>query len=104
MNMKKNILIVITILMLCAFSLVSCNIMFFSEKDATEASAASTESGDPKTEDPSTSDNCVTTAKPSDDQTTTPTTTTTPPVTAPSIENGGEVSNPGYGPIGDPVA
>ena len=107
MNTKKNILLVITIMMVCAFSLVSCNIMgveipFRSDKDATEETTATEALTDNLgSDDQATSDDTSTT-KPV--TTTPPSTTTTPPQTTPAIENSGELTTPGYGPIGTPEA
>ena len=106
MSAKKNILILITILMVCVFSLVSCDIMgieiaFLSKEPAEASTTAEPQPDVPETDDQSTSDNCLTTTSPT---TTTTPTTTNPPVTAPSIENGGANTDIGHGPIGTPEA
>lgn len=120
LNVKKNLFVAITVLMVCVFSLVSCNILgfeipFFSE-DTTEASQNDTPATDGTKPGSQSSSDGETTTKPDADQTTdeittqpstseTPEQTTTKPaVTTPAIQYGGPNTEPGYRPIGDPVS
>ena len=120
MNVKKNFLVAVTVLMVCVFSLVSCNIMgieipFFAEETTEENQSDTPATDGTKPGSQSTSDE-ETTTKPSAGQTTedittqpstseTPEETTTKPaVTTPAIQDGGPNTEPGYRPIGDPVS
>ncbi len=133
MNLKRNILVTITILMVCIFCLVSCDIMgveisFLSSEDSTEETSVTTpkieikDSDDgssdgsddattkkPVTTKPTTTTKPATTTKPSTTSkpaTSAPETTTKPSTTEPDtpIDNQGPNTGTGYGPVGDPIA
>ena len=114
--MKKNILVALTILMVCVFSLVSCDIMGVNipflggdtEETSVEPGTNKPASSDETTDQdsvttttppvsttikkPTTTPKPSTTSKPTPDSTTVPT---------PSITDKGPNTDPGYGPIDD---
>jgi len=99
---KQKILIAITVLMVCVFCLVGCEIAdveipFFSKSTAEVETDNQTPLDEAQTSEPDGS----TTAP---GGTTIPVTTTKPVQTTPSIENGGANTVPGYAPLEPPVS